>query len=94
MKKLYLSDSDRKIGGVCGGIGEYFDKDPTLKNSLYTGHSIFIRLWYSRLSGNVADCAEEAEDLAMTLVTPHFCQSLDMRNEAGQSMIKGTRTRA
>ena len=30
MKKLYLSDTDRKIGGVCGGIGEYFDKDPTL----------------------------------------------------------------
>jgi phage shock protein C len=30
MKKMYLSDTDRKIGGVCGGIGEYFDKDPTL----------------------------------------------------------------
>ena len=30
MKKLYLSESDRKIGGVCGGIGEYFDKDSTL----------------------------------------------------------------
>jgi len=30
MKKLYLSDSDRKIGGVCGGLGECFDKDPTL----------------------------------------------------------------
>ena len=30
MKKLYLSDADSKIGGVCGGIGEYFDKDPTL----------------------------------------------------------------
>jgi phage shock protein C len=30
MKKMYLSRSDRKIGGVCGGIGEYFDKDPTL----------------------------------------------------------------
>jgi phage shock protein C len=30
MKKIYLSHSDRKIAGVCGGIGEYFDKDPTL----------------------------------------------------------------
>lgn len=29
MKKLYLSD-DKKISGVCGGIGEYFDIDPTL----------------------------------------------------------------
>ena len=29
MKKLYLSATDKKIGGVCGGLGEYFDKDPT-----------------------------------------------------------------
>lgn len=30
MKKLYLSNTDRKIGGVCGGLSEYFDKDSTL----------------------------------------------------------------
>lgn len=30
MKRLYLSNTDRKIGGVCGGLGEYFDRDPTL----------------------------------------------------------------
>ncbi len=35
MKKLYLSDTDKKLGGVCGGIGEYFDKDPTLIRILY-----------------------------------------------------------
>lgn len=29
-RKLYLSDTNKKIGGVCGGIGEYFDIDPTL----------------------------------------------------------------
>lgn len=29
MKKFYLSSSDRKIGGVCGGIAEYFNFDPT-----------------------------------------------------------------
>lgn len=29
-KKLYLSETDKKIGGVCGGIGEYFDIDPTI----------------------------------------------------------------
>lgn len=28
-KKLYLSD-DKKLSGVCGGIGEYFDVDPTV----------------------------------------------------------------
>jgi phage shock protein C len=35
MKKLYLSYTDKKIGGVCGGIGEYFDKDPTLIRILF-----------------------------------------------------------
>jgi len=30
MKKLYLSNTDRKIGGVCGGLGEYFEKDSTI----------------------------------------------------------------
>lgn len=29
-KKLYRSRIDRKICGVCGGIGEYFNIDPTL----------------------------------------------------------------
>lgn len=29
MKSLYLSETNRKIAGVCGGIGEYFEVDPT-----------------------------------------------------------------
>lgn len=29
-KKLYRSGSSRKIAGVCGGIAEYFDIDPTM----------------------------------------------------------------
>ncbi len=29
-KRIYLSDTNKKIGGVCGGIGEYFGIDPTL----------------------------------------------------------------
>jgi len=35
MKRLYLSDTDKKLGGVCGGIGEYFDKDSTLIRILF-----------------------------------------------------------
>ncbi len=30
MKRLYRSRSDKKIAGVCGGIGEYLDVDPTV----------------------------------------------------------------
>lgn len=29
MKKLYLS-KDKKISGVCGGIGEYFEVDSSI----------------------------------------------------------------
>lgn len=30
VKKLYRSSKDRMIAGVCGGLGEYFNLDPTL----------------------------------------------------------------
>lgn len=29
-KKLYRSNRDKMICGVCGGMGEYFEVDPTL----------------------------------------------------------------
>jgi phage shock protein C len=29
-RKLYRSGSDRVLGGVCGGLGQYFDVDPLL----------------------------------------------------------------
>lgn len=28
MKRLYRSPDEKKIAGVCGGLGEYFDLDP------------------------------------------------------------------
>lgn len=30
MKKFYRCRWDKKIGGVCGGLGQYFQCDPTL----------------------------------------------------------------
>jgi len=35
MKKLYRSEYDRKVAGVCGGIGEYFDVDSSLIRLLW-----------------------------------------------------------
>jgi phage shock protein C len=54
MNKLYLSSTDRKIGGVCGGIGEYYEKDPTLIRILFvllalfafgSGIIIYLAMW-------------------------------------------------
>jgi phage shock protein C len=30
MKRLYRSRSNRKIAGICGGLAEYFNVDPTV----------------------------------------------------------------
>jgi len=30
MKRLYRSRKDEKIAGICGGLGEFFNIDPTL----------------------------------------------------------------
>ncbi|MBP9855271.1 MAG: PspC domain-containing protein [Candidatus Omnitrophica bacterium] len=35
IKRLYLSDKDKKIGGVCGGLGEYSDIDPVIFRILF-----------------------------------------------------------
>ena len=34
-KKLYKSNTDKKLDGVCAGIGEYFDVDPTVIRLLW-----------------------------------------------------------
>lgn len=42
MKKLYRSRENRKVGGVCGGIAEYFGFDPTL---VRLGAVILMFVW-------------------------------------------------
>jgi phage shock protein C len=40
-KRLYRSRTDKKLGGVCSGIGEYLDLDPTLIRVLWVIITIF-----------------------------------------------------
>lgn len=42
MKKLYRSRDNKKVGGVCGGIAEYFGFDPTL---VRVGAIVLIFIW-------------------------------------------------
>lgn len=39
MKKLYKSKNDRILSGVLGGIGEFYDLDPTL---IRLGYMVFV----------------------------------------------------
>ena len=41
MKKLYRSNKDRMWAGLLGGLGEYFDSDPTLLRLAYLFITIF-----------------------------------------------------
>jgi phage shock protein PspC (stress-responsive transcriptional regulator) len=52
-KKLYRSETDKIIGGVCGGIAEYLDIDPTIVRVIFAlaivstefGLMLYIILW-------------------------------------------------
>ena len=52
-KKFYLSQTDKKIGGVCGGLAEYFDIDSLLVRILFltlvfgfgTGILAYLIVW-------------------------------------------------
>ena len=40
-KKLYRSKSNKMIAGVCGGVAEYFNIDPTVVRVIWAIASIF-----------------------------------------------------
>lgn len=52
-KKLYLSDTDKKIGGVCGGLADFFNIDVTIIRIIWlvallcygSGLLLYIILW-------------------------------------------------
>ncbi|MBP3688539.1 MAG: PspC domain-containing protein [Bacteroidaceae bacterium] len=51
-KRFYLSRTDKKIGGVCGGLAEYFEVDPLLVrvgfllvSFMGCGLCIYLVLW-------------------------------------------------
>jgi phage shock protein C len=52
-RKLMRSSTDKKLGGVCAGIGSYFDMDVTLVRVLWliavffggTGLLLYVILW-------------------------------------------------
>ena len=42
MKKLYRSKKNCQISGLCGGIGEWLDVDPTIVRILFLGSTLFL----------------------------------------------------
>ena len=46
-KRLYKSSTDKKVCGVCGGIANYFDVDPTVIRLIWV---IFTPVSYTHLT--------------------------------------------
>ncbi len=52
-KRLYLSVTERKLAGVCGGLAKYFECDPTIMRLIFVivaffgggGILIYLILW-------------------------------------------------
>ena len=40
-KKKLVRSKNKVLAGICGGIAEYFDTDPTLVRVIYTALTIF-----------------------------------------------------
>ena len=40
-KKLYRTEDNKILAGVCGGVAEYFNLDPTLIRVLWVAVSLF-----------------------------------------------------
>ncbi len=41
MKKLYRSNDNKIVAGIFGGLGEYFDIDPTIVRLIYIALAVF-----------------------------------------------------
>ncbi len=41
-KKLYKSNTDKKLCGVCGGLAEYLNVDPTVVRLLWVLAALFV----------------------------------------------------
>jgi phage shock protein C len=52
-RKLYRSRTNRKLAGICGGLGQYFNVDATLLRVLFvllavlggSGLILYLALW-------------------------------------------------
>ena len=67
-KRLYLSKADRKIAGVCGGLGEFLDVDAVIFRAVFIvlafvggfGILLYIVLWLVMPEGTAPPAPDRA----------------------------------
>ena len=95
-KKLYRSIKDKMLGGVAGGIGEYFEIDPTIVRIIFvvtlfmggTGIIAYLIMWVvvpeqifiPHIAG--VDLASQNQDIPKSgLVDNYFAQKEEKKNK-------------
>ena len=72
MKQLYKSNTNKKVAGVCGGIGEYFGIDPTIVRlgfvalSLLAGGGLAVYIIAAIIMPDREGCSSAAENTVNT----------------------------
>lgn len=75
-RKLYRSQTDKMIAGVCGGLGEYFDVDPVIIRLVFIilafasgiGIIAYIFLWIALPKGPLETPKGKVEEKVQTVV--------------------------
>jgi phage shock protein PspC (stress-responsive transcriptional regulator) len=73
-RRLVRSSTDKKIGGVCGGLADYFDLDPTIIRVVWllaflcagAGLLAYVILWIALPLGPTGMATTSAPSASMT----------------------------
>jgi len=95
-KKLYRSTSDSMLGGVCGGLGAYFDFDPNLIRLIFVvlavvpgiGIPAYLALWLlvpDESRSEETSLGERVRDGADEIVERARSLGNELRNKSGSS---------
>jgi phage shock protein C len=87
-RKLYRSEKNRLIGGVCGGLAEYFNTDPTLVRLIFVilalisglGIIAYIVLWI------ITPRASSQDLKANDIVKENINEMKEKATESGQKL--------
>jgi phage shock protein C len=66
-KKLVRSQSNKMIGGICGGLADYFDMDVSLLRLLFVAFTLLTALFPFAIFYIVAWIVVPAEPVATTV---------------------------
>jgi phage shock protein PspC (stress-responsive transcriptional regulator) len=91
-KKLYRSCKNRIIGGVCGGLGEYFDIDPVLIRLIiallfFTGVSIIFYLIAWIIIPEAPDYHKESKSKPENIATEVKKEPKNNDNDEGRLVL-------